>query len=111
MLGDGRITKNSSFFTVLEEKGELEVVKKIEHIIDAVDMDGGSYSYWFLFGFKYLSLLKEGVTTDVAQFVNDNKNIKNKFYAENIIGLYWGKPLQQNADITEIGRASCRERV
>jgi len=28
MLGDGRITKNSSFFTVLEEKGELEVVKK-----------------------------------------------------------------------------------
>ena len=29
------------------------------------------------------------------------KNIKNKFYAENIIGLYWGKPLQQNADITE----------
>ncbi len=101
MLGDGRITKNSSFFTVLEKKGELEVVKKIEHIIDAVDMDGGSYSYWFLFGFKYLSLLKEGVTTDVAQFVNDNKNIKNKFYAENIIGLYWGKPLQQNADITE----------
>ena len=43
-------------------------------------MDGGSYSYWFLFGFKYLSLLKEGVTTDVAQFVNDNKNIKNKGY-------------------------------
>lgn len=101
MLSCDRVSKNSSFFTVLEKKGKRETVKKLECVVDAIDMESDAYSYWFLFGFKYLALLKEAVNTDVIKFVKDNSNIRNKFYAENILRLYWGEPLHENAEITD----------
>lgn len=98
MLGRDRSTQNAAFFTILEKKcKEEELFVKLELLFDAIDKQ--TFSYWFKFGYKYLAMLNEYTYDEIREYIEKSNFVKNKYYADSIVGIYFGERYLPNSTI------------
>lgn len=96
MLGDSKAVRNAAFYTELEINGKTDLICKLEELFEKAEEE--FRGYWEKFGYKYFAMLEMFSRTEILTAIKE-KRVKNNFYAESILNLYYGDICEPNREI------------